>query len=160
MKRSRPAWCSILAFTVACASAGVAVAAGGAADALPPASDCRPTCRVPGEDGLSPLLVAADAPGSRDALFGDDTAPSQPVKPPADESREKLFGEETPAPRRAPAWGGFVRGEFAYTYGDPAHWSKLLLRSELDGEGALSDNVKYHVGARLDYDFDYDLIDF
>ena len=159
MNRTRPAWCSLLAFALACSSAGVAVVAG-ATDALPSASDCRPTCRVPGDDALAPLLVAADAPASRDALFGDDTAPSQPVKPPAGESREKLFGEETPAPRRGPAWGGFVRGEFAYTYGDPAHWSKLLLRSELDGEGALSDNVKYHVGARLDYDLVYDLTDF
>jgi hypothetical protein len=90
-------------------------------------------------------------------LFGNEPAPPKPA---AGESREKLFGEETPAQPRGPAWRGFVRGELAYTYARPAHWSKMLVRNEVDGEGVLSSNIKYHLGARLDYDFVYDATDF
>jgi len=36
----------------------------------------------------------------------------------------------------------------------------MLVRGELDGEGALSDQVKYRIGARLDYDFVYDATHF
>jgi hypothetical protein len=97
------------------------------------------------------------SPASKDALFGDDTAPAGPA---AGESREKLFGEEQTARSLAPSWHGFVRGLLAYTYGKPAHWSNVLVRSELDGEGSLAENVKYHIGARLDYDFVHDLTDF
>jgi hypothetical protein len=106
-------------------------------------------------DSASAFQVAADAgPGSRDALFGDD-APADSAAPP---SREGLFGEDLgPRARSAsPAWHGFVRSELAYTYADPAHWSKMLVRGELDGEGALTDQVKYKIGARFDYDFVFD----
>jgi hypothetical protein len=104
-------------------------------------------------------FAAADAPASRDALFGDDEKPAA-----AGPSRESLFGEDVApkpgSPSGAIAWRGFVRGELAYTYANPAHWSKMLVRSELDGEGALTDAIKYHIGARLDYDFVYDATDF
>jgi hypothetical protein len=36
----------------------------------------------------------------------------------------------------------------------------MLVRAELDGQGSLAPNVKYKIGARLDYDFVYDLTDF
>jgi len=75
------------------------------------------------------------------------------------ESREALFGDDVAKPAPSP-WHGFVRGELAYTYGSPTHWSKMLVRSELDAQGALAENVKYKVGARLDYDFVYDATDF
>src|SRR6185437_2346100 len=103
-------------------------------------------------------MAAADAPASRDSLFGDDEKPA-----PANESRESLFGEGTaPKPNGLPAiaWRGFVRGELAYTYANPKHWSNMLVRSELDGEGALTDAIRYHIGARLDYDFVYDATNF
>ena len=112
-------------------------------------------------ESAAPHRLAVDAvPGSRDALFGDDkptdTAPS------SSPSRENLFGEalERRAPSAWPAWHGFVRSELAYTYADPEHWSKLLVRGELDGEGTLSDRVRYRIGARLDYDFVYDATHF
>jgi hypothetical protein len=101
-------------------------------------------------------LAADVVPGSRDALFGDDKpADSGPSSPP---SREGLFGDALERGARSawPAWHGFVRSELAYTYAEPAHWSKLLVRSELDGEGALAAQVRYRIGARLDYDFVYD----
>lgn len=99
------------------------------------------------EEARAPFIIAA----ARDELFG--TAPS----PGADEapSRQSLFGEEA-TPGAAPSWHGFVRGELAYTYADPEHWSRMIVRAELDGQGALAENVKYRIGARLDYDFVYD----
>jgi hypothetical protein len=112
-------------------------------------SDARPS--LPGAQ----LAADAVAP-SRDLLF--DTEPQAP-KP--GDSREKLFGDNPPpGGLTAPAWHGFVRGELAYTYAEPSHWSKMLLRAELDGQGALAPNVKYKIGARLDYDFVYDATDF
>lgn len=111
--------------------------------------------------------LAADAtPSSRDALFGEDDAkpakavPGSPAKTPAEaDSRDALFGNAiAPAPRSP--WRGFVRAELARTYGDPSHWSKLLVRSELDAEGPLGGGVRYKLGARLDYDFVYDATNF
>jgi hypothetical protein len=79
-------------------------------------------------------------------------------------SRDSLFGDSVPGQdRQAPAgsaWRGFVRGELAYTYGEPAHWSKTRVRAELDSQGALGDRLKYKVGARIDYDFVYNASDF
>ena len=109
-----------------------------------------------------PVQVAADAaPGSRDALFEDDAKPA-PKAPPRADSKDALFGDEAKpsAATASPAWHGFVRGELAYTYADPEHWSKIMVRSELDGTGALSDRIKYKIGARIDYDFVYDGTDF
>jgi hypothetical protein len=145
---------------IACAVACVAFATGanGAAAATDggPASggDAAPA-------GLASRYLAADAPGSRSGLFDDEAAPKDSARP---ESRDKLFGDETKPPAaealvRSP-WRGFVRGELAYTYAGPAHWSKMLVRSELDAQGALTESIKYKVGARLDYDFVYDATDF
>jgi hypothetical protein len=114
-----------------------------------------------GREIIATQRVAANAtPGSRDALFGDDAPADDGASPPP--SREGLFGPEPGrrTPSGSPAWHGFVRAELAYTYADPAHWSKMLVRGELDAEGALSDQVKYKVGARLDYDFVYDAAHF
>jgi len=85
------------------------------------------------------------------------------MSPPSSaQSRDALFGDEAPAKTGGPtiAWHGFVRGELAYTYGEPDHWSKMLVRAELDGQGALTDRIKYRIGARLDYDFVYDVTNF
>ena len=104
-------------------------------------------------------MAAADAPASRDSLFGDDDKQAAP----ANESRESLFGGEITPKANEPrtiSWRGFVRGELAYTYANPKHWSKMLVRSELDGEGALTDAIKYHIGARFDYDAVYDATNF
>ena len=47
-------------------------------------------------------------------------------------------------------WRGYVQGELAYTFGKPAHWSQMLVRSELDAQGAFNDRLKWKIGARLD----------
>ena len=90
---------------------------------------------------------------SRDALFENDKASTTP------ESRDALFG--TPGDKDIkPVWGGFVRSELAYTYAEPAHWSKLLVRGELNAQGSLGPDLKYKIGARIDYDFVYDATNF
>jgi hypothetical protein len=93
-------------------------------------------------------------------IFGGFCTVSRADEPAdARESREALFGDDLAKPAASP-WRGFVRGELAYTYGSPAHWSKMLVRSELDAQGTLAENVKYKIGARLDYDFVYDATNF
>jgi hypothetical protein len=100
--------------------------------------------------GFDSLLIAQQ--GSRGSLF-DDTKKSAP----ATEPLGALFADD--ASKSSP-WRGFVRGELAYTLGDPEHWSKLMVRSELDAQGSLTPDVRYKLGARFDYDFVYDATQF
>lgn len=163
--------CTALAF---CGVASTAIASDGAAAAQGSASPAAPiVAQTPaGLPWAAPtsapdfeMLLAADsAPTSRDALFGDDDkAPAKPKDatsaPGKGDSRDALFGNDLGLAPRSP-WRGFVRAELARTYGDPAHWSKMLVRSELDTEGGLGDGVRYKLGARLDYDFVYDATSF
>ena len=163
--------CTALAF---CGAAGAAIASDGAAAAQGSAAPAAPiVAQAPeGLPWAAPIsapdfemLLAADsAPTSRDALFGgDDKVPAKPKDAKADptkgDSRNALFGNDLGlAPRSA--WRGFVRAEIARTYGDPSHWSKMLVRSEIDTEGRLGGGVRYKLGARLDYDFVYDATNF
>jgi hypothetical protein len=102
---------------------------------------------------LHPIIVAQ---GSRESLLGNDDK----VAPSTEFGRE-LFGEDAAKPQKAGSpWRGFVRGELAYTYAEPEHWSKMMVRSELNAQGALAPDVKYKIGARFDYDFVYDATDF
>lgn len=122
------------------------------------------------------VVAQASGPGSRDALFGDDLPPAKPPKPSKPASRENLFGEDierpkgTESPKGAAtresalkdggtttAWRGFVQSEFAYTYSDPEHWSKLRGRFELGRQGRLSDSVKYKVTGQVSYDAVFDV---
>ena len=75
---------------------------------------------------------------SRDALFGVDTSKAEADKP--SES----------------GWRGFVQGEVARSYRDPAHWSKARVRLELNRKGQFSEQVKWTIGGRFDYDAAYD----
>ena len=113
-----------------------------------------------------PVLLAAQSadetvPLSRDALFADEEE-----APKKENSKEALFGDGLDLPKKEGArnedsassgWRGFVQGEVARTIASPAHWSKMLTRAELDKQGSLGDEVKWKVGARLDYDAVYDL---
>jgi hypothetical protein len=121
------------ALWLACAAIASTAAADPGTD-LPWTSGARATS--------SALRIAADTPDSRESLFGDAAG-------------------EKPA-ERAPSlsWRGYAESKLAYTYADPAHWSRMLVRGELDAQGALTDTIKYKIGARLDYDFVYDAIDF
>jgi hypothetical protein len=55
---------------------------------------------------------------------------------------------------------GYIQGEAARTYGDPAHTSKLLTRAELSAQGRINPDVKWKLSARLDYDGVYDVTNF
>jgi len=147
MTRSCLHWLSSLAI-VACLEVGA-----------PPAAADEPTLNLfPPQNApnFGPGVAASLVAQSRESLFGDDEANGTPVQ-----RRDELFGDigasKEPA---ATQWHGFARGKLAYTYGTPAHWSKMLMRSEIDVQGSLSRNVKYKLGARLDYDFVYDLANF
>src|SRR5437764_14486220 len=67
---------------------------------------------------LDRYFAANHSAGSRSGLFDDDKPTEEPSKR---ESREALFGEEAATVKPgSPAWHGFVRGELAYTYANPA----------------------------------------
>jgi hypothetical protein len=105
-------------------------------------------------------VAAEGASGSREALFDTQTpADADAGKP---RSRNMLFEDPPPDSRaaRASPWRGFVRAEMAYAYASPAHWSKLMVRSQLEARGALTERIKYKASARVDYDFVYDATDF
>jgi hypothetical protein len=94
-----------------------------------------------GSPGLSRLQVAAAEtdPLSKDALFGTAATP-------AGTSGIKI--------------NGWFDGLGAYTYSDPAHWSRGVGRLALNAQGAFSDNVKWKVGGRVDGDIVYATSDF
>ena len=72
-------------------------------------------------------------------------------------SRDALFDERSElsaAPEQG--WKGFAQGELARTYADPGHWSKAHLRLEVSRQGRFSEQVKWKIGGRFDYDGVYD----
>jgi hypothetical protein len=61
--------------------------------------------------------------------------------------------EKEPADEdRALRLGGFAASTVAYTYSDPSHWSRGVMRLQLFGEGRLGEHVKWRVGGRADVD--------
>ena len=83
----------------------------------------------------------------------------------AQAAEENLFGDDLPvAEKKRPAAGsgvkGFLQFEAARTTASPDHWSKLRTRADLTSQGKLSDNVKWKLGVRLDYDAVYSINDF
>lgn len=95
------------------------------------------TALQPDPEALQLLAQTASKPASRDSLFADDS-------PAADK------------PQSGSAWRGFVQGEVARAYRDPDHWSKARLRLDLTRQGQFSENVKWKIGGRFDYDAAYD----
>jgi len=91
---------------------------------------------------------AADGAGSRDALFGDDTVPRSSVQ------------TASSVPSRSEGYKGFVDNVMAYAYRNPTHWSEMMTRLDLSAQGNLSSNVKWKLGARVDYDAVYSLTDY
>ena len=80
----------------------------------------------------APSLAAEakpDAPTSIDSLFGDAVA-----KEPARDD-VKL--------------NGYVSSELAYTFASPAHWSRMLVRGQVDATGSFSENVKWKLSGRF-----------
>jgi len=108
------------------------------------------------------LAQASDTqPLSRDSLFEDaptDKRQPEPTSPGKPASRDALFDDATPGKENlsGSGWEGFVQGEVARTYPDPEHWSKARLRADIMRQGRLSENIKWKIGGRADYDAAYD----
>lgn len=111
-----------------------------------------PQCNAAGDaplplslaDQTHPIRIAQA--GALDDLFAGDNQDSA-------ESSQQRF-------KQTSSWRGFSQLEFAETIARPKHASKLRLRSELSNLGQLSANVKWKLGARIDYDAIHDLSDF
>ena len=132
--------------------------------------------------------AGGDLPQRREALFDDDQPVDEAVEESADaaadesvgkagekaagsDSRESLFGDDALAqpaagtasggsPSRTAGFKGFVDNVMAYAYPKPSHWSEMMTRVDLGAQGQLSGNVKWKLGARIDYDAVYGLTDF
>ncbi len=97
------------------------------------------------------LGFGAQAADDRESLFGDDLPP---MKNKADSQPESKAESSGPGIR------GFLQFELARTTASPDHWSKMRARADLSSQGRLSDNVKWKLGARIDYDAVYDINNF
>ncbi len=107
-------------------------------------------------------------PESKEALFGDMPAAEAkgsaakgvaPQPGPKDALFEPLVkphvAKKADGGQR---WSGFFQGEAAYTYADPAHWSKTMGRLELGTQGKLGQGVQWKLSGRIDYNPVFDLI--
>ncbi|WP_374682657.1 DUF1302 family protein [Accumulibacter sp.] len=120
-----------------------------------------------------PAAPASEPPLSRDALFGTDTPA---VAAPAGElplSRDALFGDGDDALPKGKAaqavaqsasrpvrYRGFIQNVMAYTTPGPAHWSEAMTRADVSAQGDFGSGVKWHLGARVDFDAVYPMSDF
>ena len=90
-------------------------------------------------------VAAESSGGTREGLFGDEDDPFKDVK-----------GEGKAVPSSGGSGiKGFVQVELARTTASPVHWSKMMTRGELSGNGNLGNGVKWKLGARVDYDAVY-----
>jgi hypothetical protein len=55
---------------------------------------------------------------------------------------------------------GYFQSDLARTFGSPEHWSKMRLRGELSAQGRFSEQVRWKLSGRADYDAVYDLYNF
>ncbi|MBC8007441.1 MAG: hypothetical protein H7X76_05265 [Prolixibacteraceae bacterium] len=90
-------------------------------------------------------LLDAGLPASTTAAGGDQ----------ASGSRDELFGIAEPNASQAQKSVG-LRGFFefapAYTYADPAHWSRGVARLQVGSQGRFGENSKWKVTVRADVD--------
>lgn len=100
----------------------------------------------PTAEKSQPLKPVRVMPATKGALFADDV----PVK-----EATKVAAQQNAAPLR-----GFFQTEFARTYADPDHWSKVLGRLEVGSQGRFGSDVKWKLSGRVDYNPVYDLTDF
>jgi hypothetical protein len=73
---------------------------------------------------------------SSDALFMDD-----------------VLTADKPSPLSG--WKGYAKFELARAIRDPEHWSKARLRIDLSRNGQFSEQIKWKIGGRFDYDAAY-----
>jgi len=108
--------------------------------AEPPAPEPEPKKSPP---------AAGEPPTSREELFGIESAPSGEAQP------EGAKSKSPPVRLR-----GFVQAEPTYTYAAPDHWSRAVVRTQVEALGQLSDSLKWKASLRLDLDPVYANSDF
>jgi len=102
-------------------------------------------------------------PKSKDALFDDDAGeesgtPTQRQTLPGDDeptTASKASSGGRSAPTAPAGIRGFIQNEMAYTTARPRHWSAMMTRADVTAQGNLASNVKWKLGARVDYDATY-----
>ncbi len=107
----------------------------------------------------------ADAPVSKPQNIPDTTAAAPPPTDAAsaivDKKPPVADVAETPSADRkstsGPKISGFVQNELAYTYADPAHFSKFRTYARLKLSDTLSDRVKWQMSGTFFYDAIYDI---
>ncbi|MCL2345345.1 MAG: hypothetical protein FWC58_05790 [Desulfobulbus sp.] len=106
-----------------------------------------PACRRLTLIAAACLSLGAQAADDRESLFGDDLPPMKNQA--ADQTEPSGSGIR-----------GFIQLELARTTASPDHWSKMRTRADLGSQGRFSDNVKWKLGVRVDYDAVYDINSF
>jgi len=101
--------------------------------------------------------LAGEAAGSQVALAPDPQDASSDDDAPLPGSKDELFGTEKGADAQgqkssAVSFRGFLENRTAYTYADPAHWSRAVTYVQLGASGQSGDNLKWKVTARADVD--------
>jgi hypothetical protein len=126
--------------------------------------------------GLLPLALIAPADGTRAQAPADGRAAAAalaqaPFTSPPAGSADRAAQDEAKGATTAMGFGlkpgasgpglrGWVQAEVARTFGDPEHWSKMRLRTELTAQGRISERVGWKLSGRFDYDAVYDVTNF
>lgn len=105
---------------------------------------------------IAGLALASGAAWAQGVAAADQLAQAKDDAPTS--SREALFGLDKPAADKPTSTGfrGFVQLEAARAYRSQEHWSKGRLRLDVHRQGQISENLKWKIGARFDYDAAYD----
>jgi hypothetical protein len=96
------------------------------------------------EPSAATKVGSGNAASSRDELFGV-TQPSKESGPGAKSATRQ--GKSSSVKVR-----GFSQFEPTYTYASPSHWSRAVVRTQVEALGELSPIVKWKASARLDAD--------
>jgi len=86
------------------------------------------------------------------AAYGTSSAqtPLEPGLPSVSSPSESQTASASPV-----HLGGFLAGLLGYTYGDPSHWSRGVVRGYLEARGRLAQNVSWKLSGRADADIVY-----
>src|SRR6185369_3233981 len=115
------------------------------------ASSASPLRLAAAETSKDALFGTTAEPASKDALFGTASEPA---------SKDALFGTGADGGNKSAKFSGSFEGLGAYTYSDPAHWSRGVGRLTLSAQGAFTEDVKWKLGGRADGAIVYATSDF
>ncbi len=91
-----------------------------------------------------------DLPLGRDALFG--TAAEDAIASDGEGGASLLEGISDARRNSASPFRGFIEFAPAYAYESPGHWSRAVVRTQLEAKGSLGTSAKWKASVRLDVD--------